>query len=389
MVATQVFVVSGVRTPIGSFQGELKSLSAPALGAHALRAAVERAAIDAAAVDEVIVGNVVSAGVRQAPARQAARLGGLPDSCGATTINKVCGSGMKATMLATDLVRAGSAQVVIAGGMESMTNAPYLLTKARHGLRMGHDQIKDAMFLDGLEDAETGRSMGKFAQDTADRYQITREEMDAFATRSVERARAAMSSGELAHEIAPLAIGDATIAEDEQPRRARIERIPTLKPAFRDGGTITAANSSSISDGASALLLASDVAVRDHGLAPLARVVGHTTHSRHPSEFTVAPVGAIAALLAKLNWKAEDVDLFEINEAFAMVTMIAMRELALPDDRVNIFGGACAQGHPIGSTGSRLIVTLAHAMKMRGGKRGIASLCIGGGEATAIALEAV
>jgi acetyl-CoA C-acetyltransferase len=389
MVATQVFVVSGVRTPIGSFQGELKSLSAPALGAHALRAAVERAAIDAAAVDEVIVGNVVSAGVRQAPARQAARLGGLPDSCGATTINKVCGSGMKATMLATDLVRAGSAQVVIAGGMESMTNAPYLLTKARQGLRMGHDQIKDAMFLDGLEDAETGRSMGTFAQDTADRYQITREEMDAFATRSVERARAAMSSGELAHEIAPLAIGDATIAEDEQPRRARIERIPTLKPAFRDGGTITAANSSSISDGASALLLASDVAVRDHGLAPLARVVGHTTHSRHPSEFTVAPVGAIAALLAKLNWKAEDVDLFEINEAFAMVTMIAMRELALPDDRVNIFGGACAQGHPIGSTGSRLIVTLAHAMKMRGGKRGIASLCIGGGEATAIALEAV
>ena len=389
MVATQVFVVSGVRTPIGSFQGELKSLSAPALGAHALRGAVERAAIDAAAVDEVIVGNVVSAGVRQAPARQAARLGGLPDSCGATTINKVCGSGMKATMLATDLVRAGSAQVVIAGGMESMTNAPYLLTKARQGLRMGHDQIKDAMFLDGLEDAETGRSMGTFAQDTADRYQITREEMDAFATRSVERARAAMSSGELAHEIAPLAIGDATIAEDEQPRRARIERIPTLKPAFRDGGTITAANSSSISDGASALLLASDVAVRDHGLAPLARVVGHTTHSRHPSEFTVAPVGAIAALLAKLNWKAEDVDLFEINEAFAMVTMIAMRELSLPDDRVNIFGGACAQGHPIGSTGSRLIVTLAHAMKMRGGKRGIASLCIGGGEATAIALEAV
>jgi len=389
MVATQVFVVSGVRTPIGSFQGELKSLSAPALGAHALRAAVERAAIDAAAVDEVIVGNVVSAGVRQAPARQAARLGGLPDSCGATTINKVCGSGMKATMLATDLVRAGSAQVVIAGGMESMTNAPYLLAKARQGLRMGHDQIKDAMFLDGLEDAETGRSMGTFAQDTADRYQITREEMDAFATRSVERARAAMSSGELAHEIAPLAIGDATIAEDEQPRRARIERISTLKPAFRDGGTITAANSSSISDGASALLLASDVAVRDHGLAPLARVVGHTTHSRHPSEFTVAPVGAIAALLAKLNWKAEDVDLFEINEAFAMVTMIAMRELALPDDRVNIFGGACAQGHPIGSTGSRLIVTLAHAMKMRGGKRGIASLCIGGGEATAIALEAV
>jgi len=389
MIDTQVFVVSGVRTPIGSFQGELKSLSAPALGAHALRAAVERSGIDALVVDEVIVGNVVSAGVKQAPARQAARLGGLPDSCGATTINKVCGSGMKATMLATDLLRAGSAQVVIAGGMESMTNAPYLLSKARQGLRMGHDQIKDAMFLDGLEDAETGRSMGTFAQDTADRYQITREEMDAFATRSVERARAATSSGELAHEIAPMTIGDATIAEDEQPRRARIERIPTLKPAFRDGGTITAANSSSISDGASALLLANESAVREHRLAPLARIVGHATHSRHPSEFTVAPVGAIEALLAKLGWKAEEVDLFEINEAFAMVTMIAMRELSLPDDRVNIFGGACAQGHPIGSTGSRLIVTLAHAMKQRGVRRGIASLCIGGGEATAIALEAM
>ena len=389
MVDTQVFVVSGVRTPIGSFQGELKSMSAPALGAHALRAAVERSGIDVLAVDEVIVGNVVSAGVKQAPARQAARLGGLPDSCGATTINKVCGSGMKATMLATDLLRAGSAQVVIAGGMESMTNAPYLLAKARQGLRMGHDQIKDAMFLDGLEDAETGRSMGTFAQDTADRYQITREEMDAFATRSVERARAATSSGELAHEIAPMTIGDATIAEDEQPRRARIERIPTLKAAFRDGGTITAANSSSISDGASALLLATDSAVREHRLAPLARVVGHATHSRHPSEFTVAPVGAIEALLAKLGWKADDVDLFEINEAFAMVTMIAMRELGLPDDRVNIFGGACAQGHPIGSTGSRLIVTLAHAMKQRGVRRGIASLCIGGGEATAIALESM
>jgi acetyl-CoA C-acetyltransferase len=389
MVDTQVFVVSGVRTPIGSFQGELKSLSAPALGAHALRAVVERGGIDVLAVDEVIVGNVVSAGVKQAPARQAARLGGLPDSCGATTINKVCGSGMKATMLATDLLRAGSAQVVIAGGMESMTNAPYLLAKARQGLRMGHDQIKDAMFLDGLEDAETGRSMGTFAQDTADRYQITREEMDAFATRSVERARAASSSGELAHEIAPMTIGDATIAEDEQPRRARIERIPTLKPAFRDGGTITAANSSSISDGASALLLANESAVREHRLAPLARIVGHATHSRHPSEFTVAPVGAIESLLAKLSWKAENVDLFEINEAFAMVTMIAMRELGLPDDRVNIFGGACAQGHPIGSTGSRLIVTLAHAMNQRGVKRGIASLCIGGGEATAIALEAM
>ena len=270
-----------------------------------------------------------------------------------------------------------------------MTNAPYLLAKARQGLRMGHDQIKDSMFLDGLEDAETGRSMGTFAQDTADRYQITREEMDAFATRSVERARAAMSSGELAHEIAPLTIGDATIGEDEQPRRARIERIPTLKPAFRDGGTITAANSSSISDGASALLLANDAAVHEHR----PRTDGARRRSRHPLATSVGVHGGAGrrdqALLAKLNWKVDDVDLFEINEAFAMVTMIAMRELGLPDDRVNIFGGACAQGHPIGSTGSRLIVTLAHALKRRGARRGIASLCIGGGEATAIALEAV
>jgi len=390
MSQTQVFIVGAARTPIGSFQGELKSLAAPALGAHAIGAAADRSGIDRAAIDEVIIGNVLGAGVKQAPARQAARLAGLPDACGATTVNKVCGSGMKATMLATDLLRAGSAQVIVSGGMESMTNAPYLLTKARQGLRMGHDQVKDAMFLDGLEDAETGRSMGTFAQDTADRYQITREEMDAFAVRSVERARAAIKSGDLAHEIAALTIGgDTTICDDEQPGRARIERIPTLKPAFRDGGTITAANSSSISDGASALVLATDVAVERHRLEPLARVVGHATHSRHPAEFTTAPVGAIAQLLKKLNWQVEDVDLFEINEAFAMVTMIAMRELGLPDERVNIFGGACAQGHPIGSTGSRLIVTLAHALKQRGGKRGIASLCIGGGEATAIALERV
>ena len=387
MSDTQVFVVGAARTPIGSFQGELKSLLAPALGAHAIAAAVERAGIDRGAVDEVIIGNVISAAVKQAPARQAARLAGLPDSCGATTVNKVCGSGMKATMLAADLLRSGSANVVVAGGMESMTNAPYLLTKARQGLRMGHDQIKDAMFVDGLEDAETGRSMGTFAQDTADRHQISREEMDAFAIRSVERARAAMASGALGHEIAPLTLGETVISEDEQPRRARIERIATLKPAFRDGGTITAANSSSISDGASALVLANSAAVDRHRLQPLARVVGHATHSRHPAEFTLAPVGAIAKLLAKLNWSAADVDLFEINEAFAMVTMIAMRELNLPDARVNIYGGACAQGHPIGSTGSRLIVTLAHALKQSGAKRGIASLCIGGGEATAIALE--
>ena len=389
MVGTEVFIVGAARTPIGAFLGELKSVAAPALGAHAIRAAADRSGVDRATVDEVIIGNVLSAGVKQAPARQAARLAGLPDACGATTINKVCGSGMKATMLATDLLRAGSAEVIIAGGMESMTNAPYLIAKARQGLRMGHGEIKDSMFLDGLEDAETGRAMGAFAQDTADRYQITRKEMDAYATRSVERALAAMQSRALVHEIAPLALGDVTISEDEQPRRARLDRIPTLKPAFKEGGTITAANSSSISDGASALVLATEAAVARQHLRPLARVVGHTTHSRHPAEFTIAPVGAITALLEKLNWQVGDVDLFEINEAFAMVTMIAIRELALPDERVNIFGGACAQGHPIGSTGSRLIVTLAHALKQRGGKRGIAALCIGGGEATAIALECV
>jgi len=382
-----VYVVGAARTPIGGFQGELKSLSAPALGAHAMRAALAHAGVDASRVDEVIVGNVISAGVKQAPARQAARLGGLPDGCGATTINKVCGSGMKAAMLATDLLRAGSANVVVAGGMESMTNAPYLLTRARAGLRMGHDQVKDAMFLDGLEDADTGRSMGTFAQDTADRYQITRAEMDAYARRSVERALAATRGGDLAREIAPITVGDATIGDDEQPRRAKLERIPTLKPAFRDGGTITAANSSSISDGASALVLACDAAVRAHGLRAMARVVGHATHSQQPSEFTTAPVGAIGKLLAKLGWPADSVDLFEINEAFAMVTMIAIRELHLDDAKVNVFGGACAQGHPIGSTGSRLIVTLAHALEQRGLRRGIASLCIGGGEATAIAIE--
>ncbi len=389
MLESQVFIVAAARTPVGSFHGELKSLSATALGAHAIAAAIERSNVDANLVDEVLMGNVVSAGTRQAPARQAARRAGLPDGCGATTVNKVCGSGMKATMLASDLLRAGSADVIVAGGMESMTNAPYLLAKARQGLRMGHAELADAMFVDGLEDAETGRSMGTFAQDTADRYQITREEMDAFAMRSVERARTATDNGDLANEITPLSIGELSIDADEPPRRVRLERIATLKAAFRDGGTITAANSSSIADGASALVLASDAAITRHRVEPLARIVGHATHARHPSEFTIAPVGAIQRLLDKLGWKVDDVDLFEINEAFAMVTMIAINELGLADERVNIFGGACAQGHPIGSTGSRLIVTLAHALKQRRAKRGIAALCIGGGEATAIALESV
>jgi len=389
MTTTDVFIVGAARTPIGSFQGVLQSLSAPALGAHAIRAATQRAGADVSSIDEVIIGNVVGAGVKQAPARQAARQAGLPDGCGATTVNKVCGSGMKATMLGADLMRAGSARLVVTGGMESMTNAPYLLAKARQGMRMGHGEIKDSMFLDGLEDAETGRAMGAFAQDTADRYQITRADMDDYATRSVERALAAMSGGQLAHEIAPLRIGETTIAEDEQPRRVRLDRIKSLRPAFKDGGTITAANSSSISDGASALVLATGAAAHDLGLRPMVRIAGHATHSRHPSEFTIAPVGAITKLLESLRWQIDEVDLFEINEAFAMVTMLAIRELGLPEDRVNIYGGACAQGHPIGSTGSRLIVTLTHALEQRAARRAIAALCIGGGEATAIALERV
>jgi acetyl-CoA C-acetyltransferase len=313
------------------------------------------------------------------------RLAGLPDSVGATTINKVCGSGMKAAMLATDLIRAGSARAVVAGGMESMTNAPYLNLRARAGARMGHVELKDALFLDGLEDAETGLSMGSFAQATADEYQLTREAMDAYATESVLRARRAIDEGTLADEIEPIELDGTAIRDDEQPGRARIERIGSLKPAFKADGTITAANSSSISDGATALVIASNDALE--GREPLARIAGHATFSRHPSEFTIAPVGAISALLGRLGWRAADVDLWEINEAFAMVTMLAIQELSLDHARVNVCGGACAQGHPIGSTGARLIVTLAHQLRRTGSRRGIAALCIGGGEATAIALE--
>lgn len=377
-----VYVLGATRTPIGSFQGSLSALSAPALGAHAIGHAVSEAGIDPQDVQEGIIGNVISAGVGQAPARQALRQAGLPDRCGASTLNKVCGSGMKATMLAHDLICAGSATTVIAGGMESMSRAPYLLPKARAGQRMGHGELKDAMFLDGLEDAETGGAMGTFAQATADRYQLTREAMDAYAIDSVQRARAAMNDRSLEAEIRPLDVNGTRVSEDEQPGRSKIDKIPTLRPAFKTDGTITAANASSISDGASALVLSR----RADAAEPLARVAGHHTHSQHPSEFTLAPVGAISGLLERLRWRAEDVDLYEINEAFAMVTMLAISELKLPEERVNIYGGACAQGHPIGSTGSRLIVTLAHALKARGGKRGIASLCIGGGEATAIAL---
>ena len=377
-----VFILGAQRTPIGSFLGALSNKAAPELGARAIEAATADAGVDPAAIDEVLMGCVIGAGVKQAPARQAMRLAGIPDAVGATTVNKVCASGMKCAMLGTDLIRAGSANCVVAGGMESMTNAPYLLAKGRQGHRMGHGQVADSMFTDGLEDAETGASMGSFAQTTADAHQLTREAMDAFAIDSVKKALRAMDGGDLKREIAPFE----DVEEDEQPRRSRIDRIPTLRPAFARDGTITAANASSISDGASALVLGDESAAGD---APLARVVGHATHSIHPSDFTIAPVGAIDKLLAQVGWDKDEVDLFEINEAFAMVTMLAISELGLDPDKVNLYGGACAQGHPIGSTGSRLLVTLAHALGATGGTKGVASLCIGGGEATAMAIERV
>ena len=384
-MSNPVYIAAAARTPVGSFQGSLSSFTAPELGAHAIKAALSQGNFAEQDVDEVIIGNVVSAGLKQAPARQAMRQAQLPDGVGATTINKVCGSGMKATMLATDLIKAGSAQTIVAGGMESMSNAPYLLGKARGGLRMGHADLADSLFLDGLEDAETGGAMGAFAQSTADEYQLTREAMDAYATESVERARSAIDTGALSDEISPMEVKGETVSHDEQPGRAKLDKIPTLRPAFKADGTITAANSSSISDGASAIVITNEAGLG--GREPLAQVVGHTTHSIHPSQFTIAPIGAIQKLAEKIDWDLADVDLFEINEAFAMVTMLTMSELGLPHEKVNICGGACAQGHPIGSTGSRLIVTLAHALKRLDKKRGIAALCIGGGEATAIALE--
>ena len=380
-----VYILGAARTPIGSFQGTLAKQSAPALGAHAIKGALSNAGTDACEVNEVIMGNVVSAGLRQAPARQAMRMAELPDCIAATTLNKVCGSGMKATMMAMDLIAAGSVDTVVAGGMESMSNAPYLLPKARAGLRMGHAGMQDSLFTDGLEDAETGGSMGSFAQSTADDHQLTREGMDAYAIESVNRALQAINGQRLAAEISPMDIDGVSVADDEQPGKARVDRIPTLRPAFKSDGTITAANASSISDGASALVLTRESQL--NGRDPLARIVAHSTHSIHPSEFTLAPIGAIEKLLEKTGWKKESVDIFEINEAFAMVTMLAMQALNLPHEKVNIYGGACAQGHPIGSTGSRLIVTLAHALQQHGKQRGIAALCIGGGEATAVALE--
>ena len=390
---SDIVIVSGARTPMGGFQGSLSSIAAVDLGAAAIRAAVERSGIASADVQEVIMGCVLPAGLKQGPARQASLNAGLPAATGCTTINKLCGSGMKAVMMAFDSLKAGSNTVMIAGGMESMSNAPYIMTKARAGLRMGHGEIKDHMFLDGLEDARTGRLMGSFAQETADQYGITREQMDAYAIESLKRAQAAIASGALDAEIVPITVsgrkGDVVVKDDEQPLNANLEKIPGLKPAFRKDGTITAANASSISDGASALLLMTAEEAAKRGLTPLAKIVAHATQSQDPSEFTIAPIGSITNLLKKTGWDKADVDLYEINEAFAMVTMLAIREHGLDHAKVNVYGGACAQGHPVGSTGSRIILTLINALKNTGGKRGIASLCIGGGEATAVAVELI
>jgi acetyl-CoA C-acetyltransferase len=390
--ADPIVIVSAVRTPLGRFLGELSGLSAPALGSHVIRAALDRAKLAPERIDEALMGCVLPAGLGQAPARQAARGAGLPDATGATTINKVCGSGMKATMLAHDLILAGSAEIVVAGGMESMSNAPYLLAKARGGYRMGHDRLIDHMLLDGLEDAyEGGRSMGDFGEAAAQAYQFTRGDQDAYAARTLTRAQKAIQDGAFAAEIAPVSIaakgGDRLVADDENPPKVSANKIAALRPAFRPDGTITAASSSANADGAAALVLTRrSIAERD-GLPVLAEIKAHVTHSQEPAWFTTAPIPAIRKLLAKVGWTVDDVELFEINEAFAVVAMAAQRDLAIPSDRLNVHGGACALGHPIGATGARLIVTLLHALERHGLTRGVASLCIGGGEATAIAIE--
>lgn len=389
-----IVIVSAARTPMGGFQGDFASLAAPELGAVAIRGAVERAGIDPNDVQEVIMGCVLPAGVGQAPARQAALGAGLPLSAGCTTINKVCGSSMKATMLAHDLLVAGTNQVMVAGGMESMSNAPYFIAKARTGLRMGHGEIKDHMFVDGLEDAyEKGRLMGTYAEECADLFGFTREQQDEFAIASLTRAKTAIETGAFQAEIVPVSVknrkGEIQIATDEQPHKAALDKIPSLKPAFRKDGTVTAANSSSISDGAAALVLMRQSEAAKRGLKPLAVIKGHSTFAQKPALFTTAPVYAIQNLLAKIGWATEDVDLYEINEAFAVITMAAMQELKLPHEKVNVQGGACALGHPIGASGARIIVTLLAALQQRGLTRGVASLCIGGGEATAIAVELV
>jgi acetyl-CoA C-acetyltransferase len=392
--AEPVVIAGAARTPMGGFQGELAGAEAPALGAGAIRAALERAGAAAGTVDEVLMGCVLPAGQGQAPARQAAFGAGLPEGVPCTTLNKMCGSGMKTAMVAFDQLRAGNGEVVVAGGMESMTNAPYLLPKMRAGARIGHAEVKDHMFLDGLEDAyDKGRLMGSFAEDCAEHYQFTREEQDAYAIASLEGALAAQTDGRFAAEIAPVTIetrkGAVTVDSDEQPRQARPDKIPSLKPAFRKDGTITPANASSISDGAAALVMAREGTAEARGLEVRARILGHASHAQAPGWFTTAPIPAIRKCLERVGWSVADVDLWEINEAFAVVPMAAARELGIPRETLNVNGGACALGHPIGASGARIIVTLLHALEEKGLRRGVASLCIGGGEGTAVAVERV
>ncbi len=391
MNSDAVVIVAAKRTPLGAFQGALSDATSPELAAAAIRACIDESGVDAESINEVLMGCVLPAGVGQAPARQAAIQAGVPLHAGCTTLNKVCGSGMKATMLAHDLIKAGSANVVLAGGMESMTNAPYLMPKARGGYRMGHQQVLDHMFFDGLQNPSDGNMMGHFAEETAKKYAFSREDQDGFAIESVTRARAAVANGSFDAEVTPITIsgrkGDVVISEDEGPAAAKPEKIPGLRPAFAKDGTVTAASSSSISDGAAALLLMSASEAEERGLDPLATVVGHSGFAHEPEWFTTAPVFAIKALHEKLGWTPDNVDLYEINEAFACVTMAAMTDVGLDHAKVNVNGGACALGHPIGATGARIIVTLLHALRNRGLKRGVASLCIGGGEAVAIGIE--
>jgi acetyl-CoA C-acetyltransferase len=394
MTTDPIVILSTARTPMGSMQGALADVSATDLGATVVKAAVERAGVKGDEIDRIYMGCVLPAGLGQAPARQAAIKAGLPKSVQATTVNKVCGSGMQTVIMAEEALKAGNADLIVAGGMESMTNAPYLLKKHRSGARIGHDTAYDHMFLDGLEDAyDAGRAMGTFAQDTANQYQLTREEMDNYSIESLSRAKSAIDSGAFADEIVPVTIqgrgGETIVDTDEAPGRGRPDKIPTLKPAFAKDGTITAATSSSISDGAAALVLTRQSDAEAKGLKPVARIVASAAHARDPSEFTIAPAGAIEKVLKKAGWSVDDVDLWEVNEAFACVAMFAMRDLGIPHDKINVHGGATALGHPIGASGARLIVTLIGALKARGKTRGVASLCIGGGEATAVAVELV
>jgi acetyl-CoA C-acetyltransferase len=393
-MSESIVIVGAARTPMGAFQGDFSALAAHDLGGAAIKAAVERAGVSPDSIGEVLFGNCLMAGQGQAPARQAAFKGGLPKGAGAVTLSKMCGSGMKAAMFAHDMLLAGTHEVMVAGGMESMTNAPYLLLKGRGGYRMGHDKVYDHMMLDGLEDAyEAGRSMGTFGEECAAKYNFSREAQDAFATASVKRAKAATESGAFAKEIVPVTVktraGEVVVSIDEGPGKVKLDKIASLKPAFKKDGTITAASSSSINDGAAAMVLMKESTAAKYGSKPIARIVGHATHAQEPNWFTTAPVGAVQKLLAKTGWKVSDVDLWEVNEAFAVVPMALMEELKVSHDIVNVNGGACALGHPIGASGARIMVTLIHALQARGKKRGIATLCIGGGEGTAVAIELI